>query len=462
MNRLRLLLLSTCFMFGSTSYAQNTVNWWLTNNEKSALLAKQTPLTFGASNTDNIPVITIDPSKKYQSVDGFGFALTGGSAQHMIRMSATERKKLIQELFGAGINDIGISYLRLSIGASDLNDHTFSYNDIPEGETDLKLEKFTLKEDERDVIPVMKEILAINPNIKILGSPWSPPLWMKTNHNIQGGRLQKQYYSVYAQYFVKYIQGMKKHGISIDAITIQNEPFNDGNTPSNQFFAKEQSAFIKNNLGPAFKKAGLKTKIILFDHNCDAPEYPISILTDPEANKFVDGSGFHLYVGPITAMSKVHEAFPNKNLYFTEMMVVDRNDFNVANPMERIVIGATRNWSRNVILWNLAADSQNKPHTDNGGCASCQGAISIDGEKVTRNLAYYTVAHVSKFVPPNSVRVESSLLDGLSNVAFTTPEGKIVVLVANKGKSAQTFKIVVGNKSLTAQITPASVATYVW
>jgi glucosylceramidase len=449
-------------LLSSVCFAQNTVNWWLTNNEKSALLTKQSPLTFGSGSTENIPVITIDPLKKYQSVDGFGFALTGGSAQHMIRMSAAERKKLIQELFGSGANDVGISYLRLSIGASDLNDHTFSYNDLPEGQTDMKLEKFTLKEDEQDVIPVMKEILAVNPNIKILGSPWSPPIWMKSNSNIQGGRLLNQYYGVYAQYFVKYIQGMKKHGITIDAITVQNEPFNDGNTPSNQFFAKEQLNFIKNNLGPAFRKAGLKTKIILFDHNCDAPEYPISILTDPVAYQYVDGSGFHLYAGPITAMSKVHDAFPNKHLYFTEMMVVNRNDFNVGNPTERIVIGATRNWSRNVILWNLAADSQNKPHTDNGGCASCQGAISIDGDVVTRNLAYYTVGHVSKFVPPNSVRVESSSTDGLSNVAFTTPEGKTVLVVANKGKSAQTFKIVVKDKMVTAQITPASVATYVW
>jgi glucosylceramidase len=462
MNRLRLLFLSSCIMLSATSFAQNTVNWWLTNNEKSALLAKQSPLTVGSANNDNLPIITIDPLKKYQSVDGFGFALTGGSAQHMIRMSAPERKKIIQELFGSGSDDVGISYLRLSIGASDLNDHTFSYSDLPDGQTDVKLDKFTLKEDEQDVIPVMKEILAINPNIKILGSPWSPPLWMKSNHNIQGGRLLDKYYGVYAQYFVKYIQGMKKHGIAIDAVTIQNEPFNDGNTPSNQFLAKEALNFIKNNLGPAFKKAGIKTKIILFDHNCDAPEYPISILTDPVANQYIDGSGFHLYAGPITAMSKVHDDFPNKNLYFTEMMAVSRNDFNVGNPMDRIVIGATRNWSRNVILWNLAADSQNKPHTDNGGCASCQGAISIDGDKVSRNLAYYTIAHVSKFVPPNSVRVESSMPDGLSNVAFATPEGKIVLVVANRGKSAQTFKIVVKDKTVTAQISPASVATYVW
>ncbi|MES2376644.1 MAG: glycoside hydrolase family 30 beta sandwich domain-containing protein [Bacteroidota bacterium] len=458
----KLILLSTGILLSSLCFAQNTVNWWLTNNEKSALLTKQSPLTFGAANSDNVLVIKVDPAKKYQSVDGFGFALTGGSAQNMIRMSAGERKKIIQELFGAGANDVGISYLRLSIGSSDLNDHTFSYDDIPAGQTDMKLEKFTLKEDEQDVIPVLKEILAVNPNIKILGSPWSAPLWMKSNHNIQAGRLQDQYYDVYARYFVKYIQGMKKHGITIDAVTVQNEPFNDGNTPSNQFLAKEELNFVKNNLGPAFKAAGIKTKIILYDHNCDAPEYPISIMTDPGANQYVDGSGFHLYAGPITAMSKVHDAFPNKNLYFTEMMAVSRNDFNVGNPTERIIIGATRNWSRNVILWNIAADPQNKPHTDNGGCAGCQGAITIDGDKVSRNLAYYTIGHVSKFVPANSVRVESSLPDGLSDVAFITPDGKTVLVVANKGRSAQTFKIVYKNKTVTAQLSAASVATYVW
>ncbi|TSJ35935.1 glucosylceramidase [Mucilaginibacter corticis] len=457
-----LTVLFTAILLNTACCAQNTISWWLTNNEKSALLSKQSPLAFGTGVDEKLPVITVDPAKKYQQVDGFGFALTGGSAQNMIRMSAGERHKIIRELFGNGPNDVGISYLRLSIGSSDLNDHTFSYDDVPAGQTDLKLEKFTLKEDERDVIPVLKEILAVNPAIKILGSPWSPPLWMKSNHNIQGGRLQDQYYDVYARYFVKYVQEMAKHGIRIDAVTIQNEPFNDGNTPSNQFLAKEELNFIKNNLGPLFKANGIKTKIILYDHNCDAPEYPISIMTDPMANQYVDGSGFHLYAGPVTALSKVHDAFPDKNLYFTEMMAVSHSDFNVANPEERIVIGATRNWSRNVILWNIAADPQNKPHTDNGGCAGCQGAITIDGDKVSRNLAYYTIGQVSKFVPAGSVRIESSLPDGLSDVAFATPDGKTVLVVANKGNSAQTFKIAYKNKAVIAHLSAASVATYVW
>ena len=451
-----------CMAYGNSCFSQNAVSCWVTSNDKSSLLTPQAPLAFVKGTHDFELNIKVDPTQKFQTIDGFGFALTGGSAQHMIHMSQTERTKLIKELFSTTDNNIGISYLRVSIGSSDLNDHVFSYDDVVSGQTDVNLEKFSLTEDEKDVIPVLKEILKINPRIKILGSPWSAPIWMKSNNNIQGGRLKDEYYAVYAKYFVKYINGMKMHGIPIDAITVQNEPFNDGNTPSMQFLAKEELNFIKNFLGPAFKSAGIKTKIILYDHNCDAPEYPISILTDKDVQKYVDGSGFHLYAGPISAMSKVHDAFPEKNLYFTEMMAVSRNDFNVANPMERIVIGAMRNWSRNVILWNLAADPNNNPHTDNGGCSMCQGAITIDGDKVTRNLAYYTIGHASKFIPAGSVRISSTLPEGLSDVAFETPEGKTVVIVANKSGSVKDFNIIYKDQFLKYKLNTGSVATFVW
>ncbi|PZR21983.1 MAG: glucosylceramidase [Citrobacter freundii] len=443
--------------------AQSSVDWWLTTDNKSALLARQAALPVQRAEGSAPLNILIDPSKRFQPIDGFGFALTGGSAQHLIRMNAGARKKLIEELFGRKEGQAGISYLRLSIGSSDLNDHTFSYDDVPAGQTDVSLSKFTLKEDEQDVIPVLKEILAVVPGIKILGSPWSAPTWMKSNQNIQGGRLKDEYYPVYANYFVKYIQGMKKHGIIIDAITVQNEPFNDGNTPSMQFLAKEELRFIKNFLGPAFKKAGIRTKIILYDHNCDAPEYPISILTDKQAAQFIDGSGFHLYAGPVSAMSKVHNAFPEKHLYFTEMMAVSRDQhFNTANPVERILIGATRNWSRNVILWNLAADPNNDPHTDNGGCSMCQGAVTIDGNTVTRNLAYYTIAHASAFVPPGSVRIESSSQAGLAHVAFRTPAGKIVLIVANNSRDTKAFSVTEGGRSFQSQLEHGSTATFTW
>ncbi|MDP4274099.1 MAG: glycoside hydrolase family 30 beta sandwich domain-containing protein [Bacteroidota bacterium] len=462
MRFLKTILTFAGLVSGYNCFSQNTADCWLTTNEKTALLTKQTPLVFGQSVNNDEPTLVVDPNQKYQSIDGFGFALTGGSAQHIIHMSPTKRKKLIHELFANDDNSIGISYLRISIGSSDLNDHVFSYDDIPAGQTDVKLNKFSLREDEKDVIPVLKEILTLNPKIKILASPWSAPIWMKTNHNIQGGKLKEEYYSVYAKYFVKYILEMKKKGIIIDAITVQNEPFNDGNTPSMQFFAKEELNFIKNYMGPAFKSAGIKTKIILYDHNCDAPEYPISILTDPDARKYIDGSGFHLYAGPVTAMTKVHNAFPDKNLYFTEMMAVSRNDFNVANPMNRIVIGALRNWSRNVILWNIAANSSYEPHTDNGGCTMCQGAITIDGDNVTRNLAYYTIAHISKFVPAGSLRIESSLAEGLSNIAFLLPDGKIVLIVANISGSVQNFNVSYQDKIFQSTMEKGAVATYEW
>jgi glucosylceramidase len=317
-------------------------------------------------------------------------------------------------------------------------------------------------QDKKDVIPILKQILAINPVIKILGSPWSAPVWMKTNHNIQGGKLQRQYYDVYARYFVKYIQAMKKEGITIDAITLQNEPFNNGNTPSMQMFAKEQALFIRQYVGPLFKQQGIKTKIILYDHNCDAPEYAISILTETATSPYVDGSGFHLYAGPVTAMSKVHNAFPDKGLYFTEMMAVNRREFNIAAPTDRIVIGATRNWSRNVILWNLAANSANQPHTDNGGCSMCQGAVTIDGDSVQRNLAYYTIAHASKFVPPLSVRLQSNESDSVSNVAFKTPQGTIVTIVANKTGHQQSFTITHHQQQVRYSLNRGDVATFVW
>jgi glucosylceramidase len=311
----------------------------------------------------------------------------------------------------------------------------------------------------------MKQILAINPAIKILGSPWSPPAWMKTNNDTRGGRLKPEYYSVYAKYLVKYIQGMKAQGIPIDAITIQNEPLHPGNNPSLLLVAPDEGAFIKNNLGPAFKAAGIRTKIIIYDHNADRPDYPISILNDPAARKYIDGSGFHLYGGDIEALTDVHNAHPDKNLYFTEQMVVERENsatINIVSPVKRLIIGATRNWSRNVLEWNLAADPDYKPYTDRGGCPSCQGAVTIDKDAVKRNIAYYSIAHASKFVRPGSVRIASSNSGNLPNVAFKTPDGKKVLIVANTSDASQDFNIQYLGKVIAATLDKGSVGTYIW
>lgn len=459
------LLLVASTLIPQALHAQKSATSWLTTPDKSSLLQLQSASLRFTKLAGSNPTIDVDDKQTFQTMDGFGFALTGGSAQLIMHMEPAKRAALLQELFTNSGNNIGVSYLRVSIGSSDMNDHVYSYDDLPKGQTDPNMAKFSLAPDRDDVIPVLKQILAINPKIKILGSPWSAPLWMKTTGAAKGGVLKPEYFAAYATYFVKYIQGMKAEGIPIDAVTIQNEPLNENNTPSMLMLAPEEDDFIKNDLGPAFAKAGIKTKIILYDHNLDHPAYPLSILRDPAANKYIDGTGFHLYGGTVDAMTEVHNAFPNKNLYFTEQMVVNLHDgdaMKISQPVAKIVIGATRNWSRNVLLWNLAADPQFGPHTSNGGCPVCQGAITIDGNNVTRNLAYYAIAHASKFVSPGSIRIGSNNLDNLPNVAFKTPQGKEVLLVSNLSESSQTFNVRYHRKAFSAVLSAGAVATYIW
>lgn len=437
---------------------------WLTDPDYGVLFQKQTePLHFESTSATRL-TINVDDSKTFQTIDGFGFTLTGGSAQHIIRMDPPTRAALLRELFATDRTNIGISYLRLSIGASDLNDHVFSYDDLPPGKRDPEMKKFDLGPDRADVVPVLKEILTINAAIKLLGSPWSAPVWMKTNQDTRGGELKAACYDAYARYFVKYIQAMKAEGIRIDAITIQNEPLNPNNNPSMFMSAKQQAAFIKESLGPAFAKATIDTKIILYDHNCDRPDYPLAILNDPAAAKFVDGSAFHLYGGEINTLTKVHNARPDKHVYFTEQWIGAPGNLpgDLRWHVRELIIGATRNWSRTVLEWNLAADSNWEPHTDRGGCDRCLGAITIDGNSVTRNPAYYIIAHASKFVRPDSVRIASNEPTGLPNVAFKTPAGRLVLIVLNDGGEQQTFNIANQNKVATVKLNSGAVGTFVW
>ncbi len=409
------------------------------------------------------PLISINPSITFQTIDGFGNCLTGGSAALLSHMDAKLRHALLTELFAFDQNNIGISYLRISIGASDLDDRVFSYDDRPQGETDPQLTYFSLAPDQIALIPILKEILSINPKIKLMSSPWSAPVWMKTNQNSKGGSLKAEYYDVYAKYFVKYIQAMQKEGIAIDAITIQNEPLHPGNNPSMYMTATDQAEFIKRSLGPAFEKEKVKTKIIVYDHNADHPDYPITIFKDPEASKYVDGSAFHLYAGPISALSSVHEAYPTKNLYFTEQWVGAPGNMtgDLAWHVRTLIIGGTRNWCRTVLEWNLASDPKYNPHTP-GGCTECLGAITIDGDHITRNPAYYIVAHAAKFVRPGSVRIESNDSDLIPNVAFKTPEGKTVLIVQNNSGVKQAFNIRCSEKSVSVSLDKDGVGTYIW
>lgn len=439
------------------------VAYWITKSDQSALLQPQTANLSFTDETNSLPSVIIDTAQKRQTIDGFGYTLTGGSAYHINRLSTSVKNSLLQELFARTDNSLGISYLRVSIGASDLSAEVFSYDDMPAGQTDVNLVNFSLSKDTVDVIPLLQQILAINPSIKIMGSPWSAPVWMKDNGNSAGGSLLPQYYPVYAQYFVKYIQAMKAKGITIDAVTVQNEPQHGGNNPSMVMSAAQQADFVKNHLGPAFNTAGITTKIVIWDHNCDNPSYPITILNDPAAKPFINGSAFHLYNGDISALSAVHGNHPDKALYFTEQWTGANGTFDgdFRWHIRNVIIGSMRNWSRVALEWNLASDGSYNPHTP-GGCTECKGALTLDGA-VNRNVGYYIIAQASRFVPPGSVVVSSIVPDNsLPNVAFITPEGKKVLLVLNDKTTAAQFNIRVGSRQAVANLPAGTAATFVW
>lgn len=440
-----------------------TVDFYLTTANQSSLLELTTDgISVVTGNSNGNSTITVSDETTYQEMDGFGYALTGGSALHLNTMGASQRADLLNELFGP--NGLGISYLRVSVGASDLDAEPFSYDDLPAGQTeDLNLDHFSIAEDLVNLIPVLQEILAINPDIKIIGSPWSAPSWMKTSNSTVGGSLWPEYYSVYANYFVKYIQAYEAEGITIDAISVQNEPLHDGNNPSMKMEATEMTTFVKNNLGPAFVSENIQTKIIIWDHNADVFDYPISILDDPVANQYIDGSAFHLYAGSIDDLSIVHDAYPDKNLYFTEQWVGSGGSFggDLAWHIKNVIVGATRNWCKNVIHWNLTSNPQLEPHTP-GGCTQCLGGLTIDGNDVTRNVGYYIIGHASKFVPQGSVRIESNMSSNFPNVAYKTPEGKIVVIILNDSGSENSVNINVASEPITVTLSAGSVGTFVW
>ena len=305
----------------------NDIECWLTKNDRSVLLTKQSAIISFVTNANSSPDITVDTTQTFQTIDGFGFALTGGSAALMHRLLAADASRLLNELFGNGPGDVGLSYLRLSMRASDLNSFVFSYDDLLAGNTDLGRDSFSVGKDSIDLIPVLKRILTVNPGVQFIAAPWSAPVWMKDNGSSVGGILQPQYYDVYARYFVKYILAMKACGIVIDAVTPQNEPLNPSNNPSLTMSPEQQINFIKNNLGPAFRAARITTKIVTYDHNCDDPGYPLTVLNDPGANPYIFGSAFHLYAGDISALSKVHAAFPEKALYFAEQYTSSTGNF---------------------------------------------------------------------------------------------------------------------------------------
>ncbi len=407
--------------------------------------------------------VFIDEGIQYQKIEGFGYTLTGGSAYLLHQMPLQNRAAILKELFGQGPNDLNINYLRISIGASDLDATVFSYDDLKEGEVDPDLKKMSIAKDQEFLIPILKEIQSIQPNLKLIASPWSPPVWMKDNGKSKGGHLLTKYYETYAQYFVKYIQLMRAEGLQMNAVTIQNEPEHGGNNPSMLMSAAEQTIFIKNHLGPAFKKQGITTEIVIWDHNADNPNYPIQILNDSVAKSFISASAFHLYLGHESALSKLHQAHPDKKIYFTEQWTGAKGSFegDFMWHMQHIVIGTMSNWSSMVLEWNLSNDPTYGPHTP-GGCTECLGALTITGSDFKRNVSYYIIGQVAPFLPAGSVRIQTTSSNTqIQSIGFKRPDGKKVLVALNTGKQA-VFTIDFEQKKYNFTLPEKSASTIVW
>jgi glucosylceramidase len=408
-------------------------------------------------------IIKVNPAKHFQKMEGYGYAFTGGTAKLIHELPALQQDALLREIFGNEIAALQVSYIRVSMGASDLDEAVFSYCDLPKGETDAALAHFTLSYDTLHLIPLLKKAIGIQPHLKIIASPWSAPSWMKTNGASMGGHLDQKYYGVYAQYFVKYIKSMQANGIRISGVTIQNEPEHGGNNPSMLMDAMEQTVFVRDYLGPAFKAANISTEIVIWDHNADHPNYPITVLNDAKAKSFIAAAAFHMYLGDELALKQLHDQHPDKKIYFTEQWTGAKGDFDgdFMWHLEHIVIGTINNWSSMVLEWNLAADANYAPHTP-GGCTECKGAFTIQNNQITKNVSYYIIGQIAKYVPAGSIRIGVEINDpSIKTTAFVLPNGKHALLALNTDKEKE-ITIMMGTKKYAIHLPTKSAATLIW
>lgn len=474
-----LLILTLCISAScEKTGSDDNITIYVTTNNGSQNLDKQT-IEFSNNSNMSSTTIMLDPTTRYQTMDGFGAAITGSTAFNLLQMTQENRIKFLKDTFSP-TEGLGHSYVRISIGCSDFSLSEYSLCDTP------GIENFGLTSEETDyVIPVLKEILEINPELKIMGSPWTPPQWMKVNNltDLQpffswtSGQLNPAYYSDYATYFVKWIKAMNQNGINIYSVTPQNEPLNRGNSASLYMGWEEQYEFLQNHLVPQFKEASLNTKIYLFDHNynydniADQKGYPMNIYDAGIDSEMVAGAAYHNYGGDKSELLKVQSRYPEREMVFTETSIGTWNDGHnlekrLIDDMREVALGTVNNGCKAVIVWNLMLDSERGPNRE-GGCQTCYGAVDIDisdYSTITRNSHYYIISHLSSVVKPGAVRIGTSGLSdpGIIHSAFENSDGTYAVVLLNNAPDSKSITLDDGNKHFTYEVPAGSVASYQW
>ena len=427
---------------------------------------ERSPISFGPRRAPELTIF-VDDGKQFQTIDGFGASITDSSAWLLHnKLSDSQFQKVMEMLFDRE-KGIGLTLLRQPMGSSDFALEDYTYDDMPPGASDPGLQHFSIEKDQRYIIPVLRVAVKINPWIKILATPWSPPAWTKSNDSLVQGALRPENYDAMATYFVKFVKAYEQAGVPIFAVTMQNEPLNsEADYPSLLMSSSEQAEFLGSALGPAFRAAGLRTKIFIFDHNWDLTRYPIEILADTKAAAYASGIAIHCYGGNAAAQSELHERFPNLPIWMTECSGGSWQQGNLLDEQVRLIIDSMRNWSRSVILWHLALDQNHEPHL--GGCKNCRGVITVKvddtGAEAIPTVDFTALAHVSKFVRPGARRIDSNTFGpgSLEDVAFLNPDGSLVLLVLNSGSKAVTFNLGWEKKFAVFTLPGNAAATLLW
>lgn len=456
-----------------------TVSVYLTTHDKSQLLAAQPNVTFASTSADaSTNTVVVDSTQQYQTVDGFGAAFTDSSAYLLNEVAQkSQLPGVMSDLFTRNGNGIGLSFMRNPIGGSDLARSVYSFDDMPVGQTDPTLQNFSIAHDQADIIPIIQQAKSLNPQMKLMATPWSPPGWMKDPSSMSpvsmlGGTLlmTSTNETAFANYLVKYLQAYAAAGISFDYITLQNEPLNiTTGYPSMGMSDNVQLALLQNYVLPAFAANNITTKVLVYDHNWDTPSYPQYVLSGLSAQQAqqVAGIAWHGYGGVPGAQQLVQNQFPAMGAWMTELS----GGTWVSDQFTSDFLGITlvlRNAAKAYVKWGLALNENLGPDlTQNaglGGCNTCTPIVTVNSQTgdVTKTTEYYTLGQYSKFVLPGAVRIYSSNTPAIASVAFTNPDGSTALVAYNSSTSSQPFQVQWGGYSFSYTLPAQSAATFTW
>jgi glucosylceramidase len=440
-------------------------------HDQTQLMAAQTATLFTDTTAGTNNVI-VDEAQTYQTIEGFGAAFTDSAAYLLEQVvPSSSQAGTLSDLFTRTGNGIGLSFMRVPIGATDIARSLYSFDDMPSGQTDPTLTNFSIAHDQTYILPLIQQAKAINPQLKLLASPWSPPGWMKSTDSMNSGTLLPADYTPFANYLVKYLQAYKAAGITYDYLTIQNEPLNQTTAyPSMYMDAPTQLTVMRDYVLPAMTSANLTTKLFIYDHNWDTPSYPETVLADPTiiASPLIAGTAWHGYAGAPGAQQIVQNMFPALGTWETEHSGGTwQTDQFTTDFLE--ITQVMRNAAKSFVKWSLALDQTLGPNLTElnnglGGCATCTPIVTVNSATgaVTKDVEFYALGHYSKYIQQGATRIYSSNTPAIVSVAFLNPDSSKALIAFNNATTSQSFTVTWGTQSFSYTLPSLAAATFTW